>query len=325
MHSPRRTFLSLIGLLFLLALPASSAGAQGNWPERPLKLVVPYPAGGVSDAIARHVGRLMEQDLGQAVVVENKGGAGSNIGSAEVAKAPPDGYTVLLASSANAVNMYLYKSLTYDTGRDLAPVSLLAEVPNVLVVNADVPLKSVADLIAAAKRPDGIAYASAGAGSPAHLAAEMFAQAAGITMRHVPYRGAAPAVNDIIGGHVPLMFTNLASVFGGLESGRLRLLGVGSRKRWPALPAIPTIAESGLPDYEASAWYGLMVPAKTPASVIDRMQKSLALARSPASFAQITKLGAEPVVSSPEHLAERLVAELARYSKLIPAMGLKVE
>lgn len=325
MRSLWGVFLTLIGLLTFWILSGPSADAQDLWPQRPIKLVVPYPAGGVSDAIARHVGRLMEQDLGQAVVIENKGGAGSNIGSAEVAKASPDGYTVLLASSANAVNMYLYKSLAYDTGRDLAPVSLLVEVPNVLVVNADVPFKSIAGLIAAAKQPDGVAYASAGAGSPAHLAAEMFAQAAGIRMHHVPYRGAAPAVNDIIGGHVPLMFTNLASVLGGLQSGKLRLLGIASRKRWPALPEVPTIAESGLPDYEASAWYGLMVPAKTPTSVIDRMQKSLSLARSPASFAQIAKLGAEPVVSSPEQLAERLAAELARYSKLIPAMGLKVE
>lgn len=313
-----------LGIAAAIACLTPGASAQGSWPERPIRLVVPYPAGGVADAIARHVGRIMEQDLGQAIVIENKGGAGSNIGSADVAKAPPDGYTMLLASSANAVNMFLYKSLTYDTKRDLAPVSLIADVPNVLVVNADEPYKTVKDLISAAGSGD-IAYASAGAGSPAHLAAEMFVRAAEIKMRHVAYRGAAPAINDVIGGHVPVMFTNLASVFGGLDSGKLRLLAVCSQQRWPALPDVPTISESGLPGYEAGAWYGLMVPAKTPPAVRGRLQKALAVVRSPESLAQIRKLGAEPVVSSPEALSSRIEIELASYAKLVQAMGLKVE
>lgn len=314
------------GVVAAVCLVASAAAAQGTWPERPIRLVVPYPPGGISDALARYVGRVIEKDLGQPIVIENKGGAGSNIGSSEVAKSSPDGYTVLLASTANAVNMTLYKKLSYDTQRDLVPVSLIADVPNVLVVNAQVPVKSVAELIALAKqKPDDLAYASAGAGSPAHLAAEIFVRSAGIRIRHVAYRGAGPAITDVIGGHVPIMFTNLAAVLGGIEAGKLRLLGVGGRKRWPAFPDVPTISEAGLPGYEAGAWYGLMVPTGTPQSVVDRLQKALDLVRKPEGFAEITKLGAEPVVSTAAELKARIEAELASYSKLIKEAGITIE
>lgn len=316
----------IVGIAAAVCLLASAAVAQGNWPDRPIKLVVPYPAGGVSDALARHVGRYMEKDLGQPIVIENKGGAGSNIGSSEVAKSAPDGYTILMASTANAVNMTLYKKLSYDTRRDLMPVSLIADVPNVLVVNSQVPAKSVAELIALAKqKPDDLAFASAGAGSPAHLAAEMFLRAAGIRMRHVAYRGAAPAITDVLGGHVPLMFTNLTAVFAGIEAGKLRLLGVGGKKRWPAFPDVPTIAEAGLPGYEAGAWYGLMVPAGTPQAVIDRLQKALDPVRKPESLAEINKLGAEPLVSTAAELQVRIEAELASYAKLIKETGITIE
>lgn len=312
----RRALLVMIAALATFGWQPTSA--QDKWPDRPVKLVVPYPPGGISDALARHVARILEKDLGQPVVVENKGGAGSNIGSEAVAKSPPDGYTILLASSANAANMSLYRSLGYDTTRDLAPVSLLADVPNVLVVPASVPIKSVRELISYAKnKPDELTYASAGSGSPAHLAAEKFNRMTGVQIRHIAYKGAGPAMIDVIAGRVNMMFTNLAAVFGGIEGGKLRLLATGGATRWPTLPNVPTIAEAGVPGYVMSAWYGLMVPTGTPAPIIARLQTALAGARAPESLEAIRKLGAEPVVSSVEVLKARIDFELKDYAKLI--------
>jgi tripartite-type tricarboxylate transporter receptor subunit TctC len=324
----RRALLAALAALAALATAAGQplARAEDKWPQRPIRLIVPYPPGGVSDALARHVGRILEKDLGQPVVIENRGGAGSNIGSEQVARSAPDGYTLLLGSSANTVNMSLYRKLNYDTMRDLEPVSLLADVPNVLVVNSAFPPKSVAELIALAKKkPNGFDYASAGSGSPAHLAAEQFNRLAGVQIRHVAYKGAGPAVSDVMAGHVPMMFTNLSAVSGGIEAGRLRLLGVGGQKRWPTFPDVPTIAEAGVPGYDASAWYGIMAPAGTPAPIVARIQKALAGARTPASFEAMRRQGAEPVVSTPEVLKARLESEMKTYAKLIKETGITVE
>ena len=296
--------------LSVLVLLASFAGvlthpaaAQDRWPQKPVRLVVPYP-----------------------VVVENKGGAGSNVGSDAVAKSQPDGYTILLGSSANVVNMVLYRKMTYDTFRDLVPVTLLADVPNVLVVPASFPAKSVAELVdSAKKRPDGLTYASAGSGSPAHLAAEKFIRMSGLSIRHVPYKGAGPAMVDVIAGRVDMMFTNIAAVQGGIEAGKLRLLATGGSSRWPSFPDVPTIAEAGVPGYEASAWYGLMLPTGTPAAVLERLQRALTKVRSPESMDVIRKLGAEPIVSSPDALRARMDSELKSYSALIKALNLSVE
>lgn len=307
-------------------LVGGPALAQDKFPDRVLKLVVPYPPGGISDALGRHVARILEKELGQPMVVENKGGAGSNIGSDSVAKSPPDGYTILLGSSANSINMSLYKKVPYDTQRDFAPVSLLADVPNVLVVNSALPIKSVAELIAYAKaKPDELTYASAGLGSPAHLAAELFVRGAGVKIRHVSYRGAGPAITDVIAGHVNMMFTNLAAVFAGLESGHLRLIGTGGTQRWPAYPDVPTIAEAGVPGYEAGAWYGLMLPKGTPAAVIELFQQALQQVRTPESLEAIRKLGADPVVSTPEVLQAKIDAEIKSYAKLIKETGISVD
>ena len=317
----------MIRRMVLAALAASMAlgmqAAFAQWPDKPVKLVVPYPPGGIADALGRVVARAMEKDLGQPVVVENKGGAGSNIGSDLVAKSPADGYTILLGSSANSVNMSLYRKMPYDTQKDFVPVSLLADVPNVLVVTADFPAKTVGELIAMAKqKPDELAYASAGSGSPAHLAAEQFVRMAGVKIRHVPYKGAGPAMIDVTAGRVPMMFTNIAAVAGGIEGGRLRMLGTGSATRWPGYPKVPTIAESGVPGYEAGAWYGLMAPAGTPAAVLARLQRSLASLRTPESMEAIRKLGADPIVSTPEVLRARIDSEVATYAKLIKEVGL---
>ena len=312
--------------VLVILLLTSPAVAQDKWPEHVIKLVVPYPPGGVADALARHVGRIVERDLGQPIVIENRGGAGSNIGSNVVAKSPADGYTILLGSTANAVNMSLYKKIPYDTLRDFIPVSLLADVPTVLVVNASLPVKSVAELIAYAKqRPGELTYASAGPGSPAHIAAELFLRASGVRIRQVAYRGGGPAVVDVIGGHVNLMFTNLQAVFAGIEFGSLRLLGTGGTKRWPAFPEVPTIAEAGVPGYEASAWYGLLLPAGTPAPIVARLQRALEGVRSADSLKSIRKFGADPVVSTPDLLQRRLEAEIKSYAKLIRETGIGVE
>jgi len=316
----------LVTLLALAGMICSPAVAQSRWPEKPIRLVVPYPPGGVSDALARNVARVLEKDFAQPIVIENRGGAGSNIGSDAVAKSTPDGYTVLLGSTANAVNMSLYKKVAYDTLRDFTPISLLADVPNVLVVSSSLPFKSVGELIDhAKKKPDELTYASAGSGSPAHLAAELFNRGAGVQIRHVAYRGAGPAIIDVIGGRVDMMFTNLQAVFAGIEGGSLRLLATGGTTRWPAFPDVPTIAEAGVPGYEASAWYGLLAPAGTPSGVIARFQKALAAVREPAAMEAIRKLGAEPVVSSPEALQTRLEADIKIYAKLIKEAGITVE
>ncbi|MGE0796744.1 MAG: Bug family tripartite tricarboxylate transporter substrate binding protein [Lautropia sp.] len=320
----RRSILILCA--FASCLATGHAAAQAKWPERPVRLVVPYPPGGISDALGRMVGRSLEKDLGQPVVVENKPGAGSNIGSEFVAKSAPDGYTILLGSSANSVNMSLYRKLGYDTARDFAPVSLLADVPNVLVVNAAFPARSVAELVdMARKQPDELSFASAGSGSPAHLAAEQFNRLAGIKLRHIAYKGAGPAITDVMAGHVPIMFTNLSAVFGGIESGKLRLLAVGGKTRWPSFPDVPTVAEAGVPGYEASAWYGLMVPTGTPAAVTARLQQALAGVRTPDVLEAIRKQGAEPVVSPPEFLAARVAAELKAFATLVRETGITTE
>jgi tripartite-type tricarboxylate transporter receptor subunit TctC len=315
----RRALFAAMAVLAAWSLPAAFA----EWPEKPVKLVVPYPPGGIADALGRHVARILERDLGQPVVIENRGGAGSNIGSDLVAKSAPDGYTLLLGSSANSVNMSLYRKVPYDTQRDFIPVSLLADVPNVLVVTASFPARSIEELVAMARqKPDELAYASAGSGSPAHLAAEQFTRLAGVKIRHVPYKGAGPAITDVIAGHIPMMFTNIAAVQGGVEAGRLRILATGSRARWPTYPNVPTIAESGLAGYEAGAWYGLLVPAGTPAPVVARLEHALAGVRAPESLEAIRKLGADPVVSSPEVLKARIAAEVRDYAKLIKEVGL---
>lgn len=310
----------------VLPLVITGTAATAAWPERPIKLVVPYPPGGVSDALARQVAHMIEKDLGQPIVVENKPGAGSNIGSEIVAKAKPDGYTILLASSANVLNMYLYKSLPYNTFKDFQPVSLLADAPNVLVVNSGFPAKNVQELIALAKeKPDGIAYASAGYGSPAHLSAELFDLQARVKMRHIPYKGAGPAMADVMAGHVPVMFTNIAAVLPGVQAGKIRVLATGGTARWRDFPQVPTVAESGLPGYEAGAWYGLALPAATPAEVAERLQKALNAARDPAAKEEILKLGATPVVSDAAALKARIEGERVQYEKLVKDADLKVE
>ena len=320
---PPRAFCALL----LCAAFSAPAIAADTYPTRPIKIIVPWPAGGVADFLARIAADGLSQKLGQPVIVDNRAGAGTNIGSEFVAKASPDGYTLLLASSNNAVNMTLYGKMPYDTVKDFSPISLLAIVPNILVVNPKVPVHSVKELIDLAKaNPNKVTYASAGNGSPAHLAAEKFKQLAHVEMLNVPYKGAAPAVTDLIGGHVDVMFTNIPASLGSIKAGQLRAIAIGSKTRSSALPELPTIAESGVPNYEAVAWYGLEAPAGTPREIIEKLQGVLVQTmKSPDTMQHLVQEGTEPVISSPDALADRIRTDVITYRNLIQTTGIHIE
>jgi tripartite-type tricarboxylate transporter receptor subunit TctC len=301
--------------------------AVESYPTRPIKIIVPWPAGGVADFLARISADGLSKKLGQPVIVENRPGAGTNIGSELVAKASPDGYTLLLSSSNNAVNMTLYKHMPYDAARDFAPISLLAMVPNILVVNPKVPVHSVKELIDYAKtNPNKLTYASAGNGSPAHLAAEEFKQLAHVEILNVTYKGAAPAVTDLIGGYVDVMFTNIPASLGSIKARQLRAIAICSKTRSSALPDLPTVAESGLPNYEAVAWYGLEAPAGTPRPIIARLYGALSeTMKSPEIGQRLVQEGTDPVISSPSALAERVSGDIITYRNLIETSGIHIE
>src|SRR5262245_5743704 len=266
-------------LLSLALLGACLAASAQDYPNRLVRMVVPYAAGGGVDIVARAVSQELAKRIGQPVVVENRAGAGSNIGSDAVAKAAPDGYTLLMASPANAINMSLYRKMPYDTQRDLAPVALVGAVPSVLVTNPDLPVKTVPELIALAKaKPGSLNYGSGGAGTSEHLAAEMFRSMAGIDLVHVPYKGGANAMTDVMGGQISLMFTNMLGALPHIRSGKLKAIAIADSRRSPALPDVPTFAESGFKDYEVLVWWGVMAPAKTPAPVIAYLNREIVVA-----------------------------------------------
>ncbi|SFD40179.1 Tripartite-type tricarboxylate transporter, receptor component TctC [Bosea sp. CRIB-10] len=261
----------------LLAL-GTIQGVAADYPTRPIKLVVPYPAGGATDQLARSLGETMSRDLGQPIVVENKPGANTNLGAETVARAEPDGYSLLMASGANLVlNPLLYKKLGYDPRRDLRPLGLLAEVPLVVATHKSVPVKSVAELVAYLKaNPNKLNFASVGIGNPLHLAVERFTAATGTRMTHVPYRGSAPALQDLVGGQVQLMFDTVSTSLPHVQAGALNGLAVTSTSRLAALPDVPTIAEAGYPGQESAVWFALALPKATPEAIVERLQRSLA-------------------------------------------------
>lgn len=323
-------------LLSLLAVAMTLAGASVataqpagvDWPNKPIRWVVPFPPGGAMDAIARTLGEKAGKTLGQPVVIENKAGAGGNIGADFVAKAPADGYTLLITSIGMATNKPLHGKLNYDPVKDFAPVSLLAVVPNVLVTNSTQPnAKTVADVIAAAKKQPGtLTYASAGNGTSIHLAGEVFTSLAKIDMLHVPYKGSGPAVADLLGGQVNYMFDSITSARPHIQSGKLRALGVTTAKRSSTLPNVPTLAEAGLPGYEVSPWFAVFVPSATPKPVIAKLNAALLEAlKQPDVVARFETIGAEPVGSTPDELAAHLGRESARWSTLIAERGIKMD
>ena len=318
---------------FLIALAAAcalaaTAMAADVYPSKPVRIVVPFPPGGPADVLARTVGDRMQAALGQPVVVDNRPGAGGNIGMELVAKSPPDGHTLALAPAGNlTVNPSLYRNVPYDVGRDFAPVTVIAAVPNVLVVNAQVPAKDLGELIAYARaNPGKLNFASPGPGSGAHLAGELLKSSAGIEMVHVPFNGIAPAVTAVVAGDVQVMFAGTSSAMPQVSGGKLRALGVASPKRIAALPALPTLDESGLPGFDVTSWYGIVAPAGTPPAVVERLQKEIAKALdAPDVKTKLAGLGAEPVANTPSEFAVMIKVESAKWGKIVKEAGIKPE
>jgi tripartite-type tricarboxylate transporter receptor subunit TctC len=314
-----------LGALF--ACIATLASGQG-YPNRTIRLVVPFPAGGTTDILAREVAQKLTEVLGQAVVVDNRPGAAGNIGSDLVAKSAPDGYTLLMGTvGTHAINPSLYSKMPYDHVKDFTPVVLVAGVPNVLVVNPALPVKSVPDLIKFAKdKPGQINFASSGSGTSIHLSGELFKTMAGVDMTHVPYKGSSPALTDLIGGQVQIMFDNLPSALPQIKGGRLRAIAVTSLKRAPVLPDIPTINESGLPGFEASSWFGVLAPAGTPAAVVARINTEVnKWLQSADAREKLLGQGAEAAGGSPEQFANHIRAESEKWTKVVKASGAKVD
>jgi tripartite-type tricarboxylate transporter receptor subunit TctC len=314
-----------LGAMF--ACIALGAFAQ-SYPSRPIRLVVPFPAGGTTDILAREAAQKLTEALGQAVVVDNRPGAAGNIGSDLVAKSAPDGYTLLMGTvGTHAINPSLYSKMPYDHVKDFAPVVLVAGVPNVLVVNPTLPVNSVADLIKLAKdKPGQINFASSGSGTSIHLSGELFKTMAGVDMTHVPYKGSSPALTDLIGGQVQIMFDNLPSALPQIKGGRLRAIAVTSLKRAPVLPDIPTINESGLPGFEASSWFGVLAPAGTPAAIVARINTEVnKWLQSADAREKLLGQGAEAAGGSPEQFANHIRAESAKWAKVVKASGAKVD
>ena len=297
---------------------APMAQAQSAYPDKPVRFVVPYPPGGGTDVIARIVQGKFQSVLGQNINIENKGGAGGSLGTELVAKAAPDGYTVLFTLSSHTINPAIYPKLGYDTVKDFEPVGTVASLPQILVANPQSPINSVADLIAAAKaKPGSMAYGSVGNGSPAHLAGEMLKLKANVQLTHVPYRGGGPAVIDVMGGQIPMTWVSIPAAAQFVKTGKLKALAVSTVKRAAAFPDVPTMVEAGVPDFEVDSWFAMFVPAKTPKAVIDRLNKALnEVVADPAVRARLLEQGAEGVGGTPEALAKVVNQEIPRWIKL---------
>jgi tripartite-type tricarboxylate transporter receptor subunit TctC len=322
----RRTTISLFALgLCALALPAGPASAL-DYPTRPVRFVVGYPAGGSTDILARLVGQKLSERLGQQFVIENKPGAGNNIGTEAVARAEPDGYTVLLINPANFINATLYANLNFNFLRDIAPVASFNRVPNVMTVPADLPAKNVAEFIAYVKaNPGKVNLASSGNGTSVHLSGEMFMAMTGAKMLHVAYKGAAPATTDLISNRVQVMFDNMPSIIGHIRGGKLRALAVTTEKRSPELPDVPTVGET-VPGYEASALFGMGAPAKTPPEIIAKLNTEInAVLADPEVKKRLTELGGEPLITKPDEFGAMMKAETEKWEKVVKSADIKIE
>ena len=314
-------------ICLLLAVFSTTGASAQTYPDRPITLVVPYPAGGGNDVLGRLVAERMSKALGGTIIVENRGGAGGTIATRQVAKSAPDGYTILIATSSLAINPALYPSVGYDPIKDFAPIGLLASGANVVLVHPSVPANSIAELIALAKKDPGkLNFASTGSGSSVHLAAELFAAMAGVKINHVPYRGSGPALNDLLGGHVTMMFATLPSAIGIVKGGKVRALAVSSARRSAVFPELPTIAEAGLAGYAAELHYGLVAPAGTPRPIIDRLNAALRSAlEDPTLRERLAREGAVPLPSTPEEYAADIAAEERMWGKIVRDAGVKGE
>lgn len=327
----KRTFIQQTLALAVLAAVGTPAWAQddaSSWPSKPVKWVVPFPPGGAMDAIARTLGEVASRKLGQPFIVENKAGAGGNIGADYVAKQPADGYTLMITSIGMATNGALYNKLSYNPIKDFAPVSLLAVVPNVLVV---IPhqkdIKSAKDLVAKAQQnPDKLTYASAGNGTSIHLAGANFTALTGVKMLHIPYRGSGPAITDLLGGQVDVMFDSITSARPHIQAGKLKALGVTTKTRSTSLPDVPTLAEAGITGYEVSPWFAAFMPAGTPPAIVEKLGKTLNEAMTdPEVKKRLDFIGAEPIGSTPQALGQHLKTETERWTALIKSAGITAD
>lgn len=313
--------------LLLLSLAGTMALAQ-DYPTKPIRLVVPFPPGGPTDIVARPLAQFLSEALKQQVIVDNRGGAGGGIGAELVAKAVPDGYTLLMATvGTHAINATLYKTLGYDPIKDFTPIALVAAAPVALVVHPSVPVSSVAELIARAKsNPGSMNYGTAGNGTPGHLTGEMFRVVTGTDLKHVPYKGSAPAISDLLGGQIQLMFDPLQSVLPQVQAGKLKLLAVSSTTRSPAAPDIPTLAEAGLKDFEATAWWGVFAPANLPPAIAARLNTEIdRVVRTDAFRTRLVPLGVQVVGGSRDDFAQFQKRELAKWGKAVRDSGAAVD
>ena len=319
------------GLKFLIAATTLCAGMalaqSGSYPNKPIKFIVPYPPGGGTDVIARIVQEPLSSNLGQQVIIENRGGAGGSIGSEAAARSPADGYTVLFTLSSHTINPAIYPKLSFNTEKDFLPVVTIASLPQILVANPDFPAKNVKDVIDMAKaKPGTIAYASVGNGSPGHLAGAMMAGAANVKMTHIPYRGGGPAVTDVMGGQVPLLWVSIPAAANFVKAGKLKALAVSTTKRSAVFPDVPTMIESGFKDFEVDSWYAMFVPANTPKAAVDRLNAAAnKVLTTPEVKEKLLNQGAEAVGGSPEALGRVVKAELVKWDKVVRENGIKAE
>jgi len=322
----RRNLTQLCAAAALAPAIAGHAGAQ-SWPNRYVRLIVPFPPGGGTDVVARILTNRLSEVWGQQFVIENKPGAGSNIGIETVARAEPDGYTVLIGALPMVVNRFIYPTLSYDSLTDFAPVTMICHFPNLLVVPNSSPAKSVSELIAYGKANSGkLTFASSGIGTSPHLSGELFKRMAGFEMTHVPYRGVAPALNDVIPGRVDMMFNTAGGVLQQVRAGQVRALAVSTAKRFPTAMEFPTVAESGLPGFDVTSWYSFFLPAKTPPEIVRKLHDdTVAILAEPAIKARLEQVGVEVVASTPEQLAARMRAEMDLWGPIIKAAGIKGE
>ena len=328
MRKLSKSFLPLAAVALTALLATSGAqGQAGTYPDKPIRFVVPYPPGGGTDVIARIVHERFQAALGQTIVIENKGGAGGSVGTDVVAKAAPDGYTVLFTLSSHTINPAIFPKLSYDTVRDFEPVGSVASLPQILVANPQFPANTVAELIALAKaKPGSLSFASVGNGSPGHLAGELFKLRTGTQMTHIPYRGGGPAVTDVMGGQVPLLWVSIPAAAQFVKTGKLKALGVSTLKRSAAFPDVPTLQESGVADFEVDSWYAIFVPAKTPPAIIDKLNRALNSVIADASIREkLLAQGSEGVGGTPEALGRIVAAELPKWAKLAKDANIKAD
>ncbi len=321
-----RLLQKLVSGLVLLCCVFAVPAAEPEYPAKPIKWIVSYPPGGTTDLLARLMGQWLAQRLGQQVIIENKAGAGNNIGTEFAVRAPADGYTIFLVNPANAINATLYRKLPFNFLEDLVPIAGIVRVPNVMTVTKNFPAKTVAEFIEYGKKnPDKINMASSGAGTSVHLSGELFKYMTGIGMKHIPYKGAGPAITDLIGGQVDVLFDNMPSIIGHIRGGEVRALGVTTAQRSPALPDVPAVAET-VPGYEASAWFGAAAPKGTPQAAIDRLNREInAALADPGMKARLAALGGVPLPGTPEQFWAVHKMETEKWAKVVQFSGAKVE